>query len=337
MRRAEVPALVAGLAAMSIGVRAGDSLLVLRGSAERPYLALDTAGVLRLGLDGLVDSVERKANPATPSVLSFSCTGDTVEAFATLPDPSAFHDPVRVAGPCVFQGFTGRRAPASLDDLSIFGDGASLPWVHLRMGARQVYASLPSLRLRRVAPDSFRFAAPAVVRAPFLEPALDSPLVADASATTFRLVDGGLVRDTAALDSVAGWNWSVVADPTGSRLRIDSRNLSRWRPVWMASLGASRVRIAFDDTYRREPRKAMVLRARSGRSYLVLEIATRFGHGVWTDLWVIGSDTVRTWRIGEQDGESGSDFRSAWNLGPRRDRILLRAPGKPLRTLFRPK
>ncbi len=313
---------------------AADSLLTFRGPANHPFLNLDAAGHLRLGLDGLVDSVRLRAKPVGSSVLAFACTGDTLKAFQGIPEEGKDPDSVSVAGPCDFQGFTGRLAPASLYDFMLFGDKATLPWVRLRVGERSVFAPIPSLRLRRVATDSIRFRNSIVIRVPFLLPLLGGPLDADSKATCFRVVDGSPRREAAKADSVAGWNWSAVADLGGNRLRIDSRNLPHGQTAWYAALGRAQAVLVFEDIYRREPRKVATFRTASGKRYMTLEISTLFGHGVWTDLWTVGPDTAWTTRIGAVDGESGENWQGTWNLDRKHGTITARVPGKK-RSLFR--
>lgn len=313
---------------------ATDSLLVFHGPANRPFLNLSATKHLRLGLDGLVDSVRLRAKPMGSSVLAFTCTGDTLDAFLSVPEDGKEPDKVRVAGPCDFQGFTGRLAPASPYDFMLFGDKAALPWVKLRLGERSVFAPLPSLRLRRAAPESIRFQDPMVIRVPFLLPLLGRPLDADSNAIRFRVIDGMPRREAAKADSIVGWNWSVVADQGGNRLRVDSRNLPHGYSVWSAALGSAKAVLVFEDSYRREPRKAAAFRTASGKRYMTLEIATLFGHGVWTDLWTVGPDTAWTTRIGVVDGESDENWQGTWKLDRKRGIVTTRVPGKN-RIVFR--
>jgi hypothetical protein len=318
---------------------AGDSLLVFRADGDLPYLALDKKGSLRLGLDGLVDSVSTRAKAKRAAVWAFTCTGDTLEAFDSLPVPGTEPTERRFSGPCDFLGFTERFAPATPYDLMLFGDEAMLPWARLRFGERNVVAPIPSLPLRR----AFSSPAPAkvsgVIRQPFLIPLLGQPLAQPGPRKRFRVVEGSVRRDNvkattltdaasdAESDSASGWNWSALAEVANFRLRADSRNLPSRQSSWSVSLGKNQATVVFEDSYRREPRKVAAFRGASGAPYLALETATLFGDGVMTDLWVVGADTVWKTRIGIVEGESGQMSLGTWKLDRKRGRVTAIFPG----------
>lgn len=316
--------------------------LELRGTGRALYMDLDGGGRNRIGIDGLAATAPH-GRPKRPGPVLKLEVADSVALALAL--PAAGEEPAlrKLAPPCSLLEFSRERGPGTLYDVMLFGDAANQPWVRLRCGDTSGWARLPDLRLRKADPDRrIPFSDPAILRSPFLVPLLQTPLAPESvrPARSYRWSEGSpapVLSDSKA-DSIAvtGWNWSIVRDdPDGGRQRVDARNAAGGRPIWfLAGNGSGRI-VTFEESYRREPRRVeSFVSPRSHKPFLVFEVATLFGDGVWTDLWVAGPDTLWTRRIGERNGETGADAKSGWTISPGAGTVSVKQAGRP-KTVFR--
>lgn len=309
--------------------------LKLRESDGFWRIPYDIKGKEWIGIDGLAHKGHPSGSAKSSSVVALGCGSDSIELRTSPPAEGSDDATARYRTPCSFTGFTAPSAPASLYDLMLFGNDALLPWVKISASGSLGYAPVPSLELRRTAPAAEpRFSRPTILRAPFLKPMLGEPTgrSSNDSVRSFRVDHGAIEPDSAAPDSLHGWNWSVVFDNDGIRHRLDSRDVSDRRSTWIATVQQKMSTLRFDDTYRREPRRVESIRSpRTKRMYLVVEVATLYGDGVWTDLWVVGPDTLFTQRIGGIDGESGTEQRSTWKVDSKRGSVTVTTSRKSRR------
>lgn len=314
------------------------SALELRGSGAAMRLELDRFGKTWMGIDGLMaDSRPGRLPRSSPATRL--ATGDTVDLAATIPGEGEEPTLLRTAAPCSLVESSREKSPSTLYDFMLFGEASNQPWVRLECRDSSGWARLPSLPLRLTESGKrIPFPQPAIVRAPFLAPLLDSVLQVDSvpDARWFLQKDDSISAGKDPTDSVTGWEWSVVQDLPGSRrIRIDSRKRAGKQPVWIVNSQGPRRAILFEDGYRREPRRAVSFRApKSGKHHLAFEVSTLFGDGIRTDLWIVGPDTLLNFRIGERDGESGSEWKERWKVDSRRGTILVTRGGR-FQTRFR--
>lgn len=309
------------------------STLELRGTGAAMRLELDRSGKTWMGIDGLMATSQRDRLPRSAKTTRLAL-GDSIDLAAAMPGEGEEPTLLRTATPCSLAGSSREKSPGTLYDFMLFGEASNQPWVRLECRDTSGWTRLPSLALRMAHSRArVRFPQPAIVRAPFLAPLLDSPVSVDSAPEVrwFRQENDSTTPRNGLTDSVDGWEWSVVQDLPGSleRFRIDARHRARRQPVWiMGSSGAQRA-LVFEDGYRREPRRAVPFRApKSGKPHLAIEVSTLFGDGIRTDLWVVGPDTLLRIPIGERNGESGSEWKERWKIDPRRGTVLVTRDGR---------
>lgn len=337
LRAARLPILV-WLAFSTPAISAGNIDLKLRETDGFWRIPCDIKGTEWIGIDGLAHKGRPSGSAKSSSIVALGCGSDSIELRTSPPVEGADEAIAKYPTPCSFVGFTAPSAPESLYDLMLFGNQALLPWVKIQTSGFAGYAPIPSLELRRTQSEPEpRFFRPTIVRAPFLKPMLGGPVatLSGDGARSFRVDHGAIESDTTFPDSIHGWNWSVVFDDKdGIRHRVDSRDLPNRRTAWNTAVQRKMSTLRFDDTYRREPRRVESLRSpRSKRTHLVLEVATLYGDGVWTDLWVIGPDTLFSRRIGGTDGEAGTERRSTWKVDSNQGRVTV-TTNKKSRRIF---
>lgn len=309
------------------------SALELRGTGARMRLELDRSGKTWMGIDGLMATSQRDRLPRSAKATRLVLV-DSVDLAATMPGEGEEPTLLRAATPCSLAGSTREKSPRTLYDFMLFGEASNQPWVRLECRDASGWARLPSLPLRMANSRArVRFPQPAIVRAPFLAPLLDSPVSVDSAPEVrwFRQENDSISHQNKLADSVDGWEWSVVQDLPGSlgRFRIDARHRAGRQPVWILSGGGAQRALVFEDGYRREPRRAISFRApKSGKPHLAIEVSTLFGDGIRTDLWVVGPDTLLRVPIGERSGESGSEWMERWKIDPRRGTVLVTRDGR---------
>lgn len=315
------------------------SALELRGSGAAMRLEFDRSGKTWMGIDGLMSTSPRERLPRSAKATRLAL-GDSVDLAAAMPGEGEKPTLLRTAAPCSLAGSSREKSPGTLYDFMLFGEASNQPWVRLECQDTSGWARLPNLALRMAHPSArVRFPQPAIVRAPFLAPLLESPVSVDSSpeARWFRQGNDSIISRNSLADSVDGWEWSVVQDLPGSlgRFRIDARHRAGRQPVWILSGGGAQRALVFEDGYRREPRRAVSFRApKSGKPHLAIEVSTLFGDGIRTDLWVVGPDTLLRIPIGERSGESGSEWKERWKIDPRRGTVLV-ARGSRFQARFR--
>lgn len=292
-----------------------------------------------MGIDGLMAASPSEHLPRSAKATRLAL-GDSVDLAATLPGEGEEPALLRTATPCSLTGASRETRPGTLYDYMLFGEASNQPWVRLECRDTSGWSRLPNLALRMAQTGSrIRFPQPAIVRAPFLVPLLDSPVSVRSApeARWFRQENDSITPRNNLSDSVDGWEWSVVLDLPGDygRFRVDARDRAGRRPVWILSGGGVQRALVFEDGYRREPRRAVSFRApKSGKPHLAIEVSTLFGDGIRTDLWIVGPDTLQSMPIGERDGESGSEWKERWRVDPRRGTVLVTRSGR-YQTRFR--
>lgn len=338
MLRADRTAIFLALTFSVASAVCADSALELRGSGAAMRLELDRSGRSWIGIDGLMSTSPRGRLPRSAAATRLALA-DSIHLAADVPDEGEEPSVVRTATPCSPAGFSREKSPESLYDFMLFGEASNLPWVRLECRDTSGWARIPSLSLRATeSGKTARFPRPAIVRAPFLVPLLASPVAVDSMSNVRWLRQEGdsISSWNRTTDSVTGWTWSIVQDLTRNRrIRIDARNSAGRKPVWILGGEGTRRALVFEDGYRREPRRAIsVIAPKSGKPFLAVEISTLFGDGIRTDLWIVGPDTVLSLRIGERDGESGTEWKERWKIDPRRGTVLVTRSGR-FQTRFR--
>lgn len=338
MRRAEALLLAVTLAFSAEVGSAAPNELRMREVDGIWQLPVDTNKGIWIGLDGLLHKSGRSVSKPKARHFSLVCASDSIDLSSAPADDGIEPAVSRRPTPCDLADFSQPAAPSTLYDLMLFGDAAALPWIKIKAAGATGYTAIPSLALR-LADSSIlpRFPKPTVVRQPFLKPLLGEAVTPDSAHVTasFRIGRGAPKRDTSRNLALREWNWSVVHDQTDKfRYRIDSRNTSDLHTAWVVNGSASATTIRFDDTYRREPRRVEVLRfPRSTRQYLVMEITTLFGDGIWTDLWIVGPDTVVSARIGDRGDKSGGQTISRWRTDAETGSVMI-TTNKKTRRIF---
>lgn len=334
MRRVEPMIILVALAFTANLVAASPRALELRKSGAMMRLELDKHGKTWMGIDGLM-SASSGGRPSKSAHVARLVIGDSVALTHDLPAEGEEPSWQLQKAPCELLEFSREASPATLYDFMLFGDAALQPWAKIQCQDSLGWARLPSLPLRVMGSGKpISFPRPTILRNPFLKAILGQSLAPPIGevAPRFRLADGSLDPCESCADSVSSeaWNWSIAYDESSKkRCRIDSRNTANANSIWVLEWNGVRRSLSFADHYRREPRRVEFFRSpRSRKAYLAIEVNTLFGDGVWTDLWVVGSDTLWTRRIGERNGESGAHHQERWKVSSRTGSVSILHSGQ---------